>query len=77
MVRMSQEPPGAGYEDISGRWVRWGETVLLTDEEIAEIVHGDAFQEAIVSDGMRRAGEDAELHGAVDAIARILGGEGL
>ncbi len=76
-VRMTQESPGAGYENISGRWVRWGETVLLTDEEIAEIVHGDAFQEAIVSDGMRRAGEDVELHGAVDAIARILGGEGL
>lgn len=73
-VRMSRESPGAGYEDISGKWVRWGETVLLTDEEINGVVHGDAFQHAIVNRDMRRGGDDIELHGAVEAIAIIVRG---
>lgn len=48
--------------------------MLLTDEEIAEVVRGDALQCAIVKLGMRRDGNDIELHGVVEVIARIIKG---
>lgn len=71
-IRMSQEPPDVEYNDISDCWIRWGETVLLSDEEVRKIVYSEAFKQAIIDDNMRREGEDIELHGAVDAIARII-----
>lgn len=71
-IRFSHEPPSEGYKSISHCWVRWGETVALNDDEIRAIVYSDDFQRAIVEQEMRRDGNDIELHGAVEAIARII-----
>lgn len=71
-IRMSQEPPDEEYNNISGCWVCWSEILLLSDEEIRKAVYSEAFKQAIIDDNMRREGEDIELHGAVDAIARII-----
>lgn len=49
--------------------------VTLTDDRIQKIIHGRAFQNAIAERGMHHDGDDIELHGAVDVIAKIIRGD--
>lgn len=74
-VRFSHDAPGKGYDDSLRCWVRWGEVVTLTDDRIQKIIHGRAFQNAIAERGMHHDGDDIELHGAVDVIAKIIRGD--
>lgn len=69
-VRMSQEQPGDSYQDLSGCFVRWGERVMASDEELRTLVDSDGFANELERrhPGLR----GIELVGGVEIVARLL-----
>lgn len=70
-VIMANERPTDRFEDMSGCYVRWGERVLASDEELREIVESAAFARSLEEKPLKRRG--IELTGGVELIARLLG----
>lgn len=78
-VRVSDEPPGPEYRDVSAdAYLSYGwsaSAVCVLDEVICAALASPGFVAALEERGMRaESGGDVQLHGAVELLADILAG---
>lgn len=78
-VRVSDEPPGPGYRDVSVDVYlsyEWSvSAVCVSDEEVRAVLASPGFAVALEERDIRaEPGGDVRLHGAVELLADILAG---
>ena len=78
-MRVSDEPPGLGYRDVSAdAYLSYGwsaSAACVPDEEVRTVLASPGFTAALEERGIRaEPGGDIQLHGAVELLADILTG---
>lgn len=78
-VRVSDEPPGPVYRDVSAdAYLSYGwsvSAVCVPDEAVRTVLASPGFVAALVERGIRaEPGGDVRLRGAVELLADILAG---
>jgi len=78
-VRVSDEPPGPGYRDVSAdAYLSYGwsaSAVSVPDEVVRAVLASPGFADALEERGIRaELGGDVRFHGAVELLTDILAG---